>query len=74
MAAVEDVAPVETEDDSESKKVGHLCRRAEVLDEGARRWRGRRRRGGRRGGRDDERPERTEPKVEAKADEQPAKR
>jgi len=71
LAAVEGVAPVETDDDSEVEESSASSAEDQKSGEGARRWRGRRRRGGRRGGRDD-RPERTEPKVDvAKAEEQP---
>jgi len=61
LAAVEGVAPIETEDDAE--EISASPTEDQASGDGARRWRGRRRRGGRRGGRDD-RPERAEPKVE----------
>ncbi len=71
LAAVEGVAPVETDDDSDVEESSAGSGGDQKSGDGARRWRGRRRRGGRRGGRDD-RPERTEPKVEvAKPEEQP---
>jgi Rne/Rng family ribonuclease len=66
LAAVEGVAPVEKDDDeSEVEESAAIPGVDQNSGDGARRWRGRRRRGGRRGGRD-ERPERVvEPKVEA---------
>ena len=71
LAAVEGVAPVETDDDSDVEESSATSAGDQKSGEGARRWRGRRRRGGRRGGRD-ERPERTEPKVEAARPEEQA--
>ncbi len=71
LAAVEDVAPVEADDEGEGEETSASPAADQKNGEGARRWRGRRRRGGRRGGRDD-RPERVEPKVEtAKSEESP---
>ena len=68
LAAVEGVARVESEDETEVAETSASPGEDEASGEGARRWRGRRRRGGRRGGRD----ERPEPKVEAaKAEELP---
>ena len=64
LAAVEDVSPVEADDETEVGESSASSAVDQSSGEGARRWRGRRRRGGRRGGRD-ERPERVEPKFEA---------
>ncbi|HEY4932067.1 MAG TPA: Rne/Rng family ribonuclease [Terriglobales bacterium] len=70
LAAVEGVAPVETDDEAEVEESSASPGGDQNSGDGARRWRGRRRRGGRRGGRD-ERPERLEPKVEAATAEEP---
>ena len=70
LAAVEGVAPVETDDEAEVEESSASPATDQNSGDGARRWRGRRRRGGRRGGRD-ERPERAEPKVEAAKAEEP---
>jgi ribonuclease G len=70
LAAVEGVAPVETEDESEVDESAASTGVDQNSGDGARRWRGRRRRGGRRGG-SDQRPERVEPKVEAATAEEP---
>ncbi len=72
LAAVGDVAPIDGNDETDTEEVSAAPSGEQKSEEGARRWRGRRRRGGRRGGRD-ERPERVEPKLEAeKAEESPA--
>ena len=72
LAAVGDVAPIDGNDETDTEEVSAAPPGEQKTEEGARRWRGRRRRGGRRGGRD-ERPERVEPKLEAeKAEEAPA--
>jgi Rne/Rng family ribonuclease len=72
LAAVRDVAPIEGNDETDTEEISAAPAGEQKTEEGARRWRGRRRRGGRRGGRD-ERPERVEPKLEAeKAEETPA--
>ena len=70
LAAVKDVAPVETDEESEGEESSASPAEDQKSGEGSRRWRGRRRRGGRRGGRED-RPERTEPRVEASREEEP---
>jgi Rne/Rng family ribonuclease len=70
LAAVEGVVPVETDDEAEVEESAASPGVDQNSGDGARRWRGRRRRGGRRGGRD-ERPERVEPKVEAATAEEP---
>jgi|HubBroStandDraft_4_1064222.scaffolds.fasta_scaffold00228_7 Rne/Rng family ribonuclease len=64
LAAVGDVAPIEGNDETDTEEVSAAPSGEQKSEEGARRWRGRRRRGGRRGGRD-ERPERVETKLEA---------
>ena len=72
LAAVGEVAPVEGTGGADTEEVSTSPSGDQRAEEGARRWRGRRRRGGRRGGRD-ERPERVEPKLDAdKAEEVPA--
>ncbi len=72
LAAVGDVAPIEGNDETDTEEVSAAPAGEQKAEEGARRWRGRRRRGGRRGGRDD-RPERLESKPEVeKSEEQPA--
>ena len=72
LAAVGDVAPIDGNDETDSEEISAAPSGEQKTEEGARRWRGRRRRGGRRGGRD-EHPERVEPKFEAdKAVEAPA--
>ena len=70
LAAVEGVVPVETDDEAEVEESAASPGVDQNSGDGARRWRGRRRRGGRRGGRED-RPERVEPKVEAATAEEP---
>ncbi len=71
LAAVEGVQAIETENEAEVTESAASPAEDQTSGEGARRWRGRRRRGGRRGGRD-EHPERAGPKVEAaKPEEQP---
>ena len=70
LAAVEGVVPVETEDEAEVEESAASPGVDQNSGDGARRWRGRRRRGGRRGG-SDQRPERVEPKVEAATTEEP---
>jgi Rne/Rng family ribonuclease len=61
-AAVEEFASEAPEEETESGETAAPAAEGQKFGEGARRWRGRRRRGGRRGGRDD-RPQRPEPTV-----------
>jgi len=72
LAAVGDVEPIEGNDETDTEEVSASPSGEQKPEEGARRWRGRRRRGGRRGGRD-ERPENVETRLDAdKAEEQHA--
>src|SRR5271165_5011408 len=64
VAAVDSDASEEAEEETEVRESTAPDSEEPKLGEGARRWRGRRRRGGRRGGRDD-RPQRTEPRSDA---------
>ena len=70
LAVVEGVAPVEADDEAEVDESSVSPVVDQNSGEGARRWRGRRRRGGRRSGRD-ERPERIEPRFGAARVEEP---
>jgi len=64
VAAVDSDGSEEAEEETEVRESTAPDSEEPKLGEGARRWRGRRRRGGRRGGRDD-RPQRTEPRSDA---------